>query len=514
MGTSTTADAKKYFSDMNKHLKPFSVCEIDERKFVDMAFNKKKADDRKEWLRQFQPGTFMDHRMAEISIGDFINKELILFSMADNARSIPSVMDGLKPGQRKILFACFKRNLKSEIKVAQLAGYVSEHAAYHHGEQSLCSTIVGMAQNYIGSNNINFLEPLGQFGTRLQGGKDAASPRYIFTNLTPFSRTAFHPADDALLKTLTDDGQSIEPEWYLPVIPMVLVNGADGIGTGWSTSIPNYNPRDIVDNIYNYLNNEELKPLHPWYRGFTGSIEYIGKERYKVTGTITKINATTVEITELPIRTWTQSYKEQLEDWLQGTEKVTAWIKDYKEYHTDSSVHFVVTLTEANMAAAEKEGLEIKFKLVSQIATSNMVCFDREGRIRKYVSVNDILTEFCDVRKEFYQKRKVLMNFELMKKEYLLQQLTAELTKLENRVRFVTEIIDGKLRVQNRKKVDLIQDLKKRGYHAILKSGVVESEAGDEEADTNGNNHGYDYLMSMPIWSLTMEKVSGDDFKK
>jgi DNA topoisomerase-2 len=328
--------------------------------------------------------------------------------MADNARSIPSVMDGLKPGQRKILFACFKRNLKSEIKVAQLAGYVSEHAAYHHGEQSLCSTIVGMAQNYIGSNNINFLEPLGQFGTRLQGGKDAASARYIFTNLTCFSRTVFHPADDALLKILNDDGQSIEPEWYLPVMPMVLVNGADGIGTGWSTSIPNYNPRDIVDNIYNYLNNEELKPLHPWYRGFTGNIEYVGKERYKVTGTIKKINATTVEITELPIRSWTQSYKEQLEDWLQGTEKVSSWIKDYKEYHTDSSVHFVVTLTEANMAAAEKEGLEVKFKLVSQIATSNLVCFDRQGRIRKYVSVNDILKEFCDVRKEFYQKRKVL----------------------------------------------------------------------------------------------------------
>ena len=168
MGTSTTADAKKYFSDLNRHLKPFSECTSDERQLVDMAFNKKKADDRKEWLRQFQSGTFMDHRVAEIPIGDFINKELILFSMADNIRSIPSVMDGFKPGQRKILFACFKRKLKDEIKVAQLAGYVSEHAAYHHGEQSLCSTIVNMAQNYVGSNNLNFLEPLGQFGTRLQ----------------------------------------------------------------------------------------------------------------------------------------------------------------------------------------------------------------------------------------------------------------------------------------------------------------------------------------------------------
>lgn len=168
LGTSTLADAKVYFSDMNKHLKPFSACQTEERMLVDMAFNKKKADERKEWLRQFQPGTFMDYRVSEIPIADFINHELILFSMADNIRSIPSVMDGFKPGQRKILFACFKRNLKDEIKVAQLAGYVSEHAAYHHGEQSLCGTVVNMAQNYVGSNNVTFLDPIGQFGTRLQ----------------------------------------------------------------------------------------------------------------------------------------------------------------------------------------------------------------------------------------------------------------------------------------------------------------------------------------------------------
>lgn len=149
---------------MGKHLKPFEIANEESRALIDMAFSKKKADDRKEWLRKFVPGTFMDHRVEEIPLDDFINKELILFSIADNARSIPSAVDGLKPGQRKILFSCFKRNLKLEIKVAQLAGYVSEHSAYHHGEQSLCSTIVVMAQNFVGSNNLPVLEPLGQFG--------------------------------------------------------------------------------------------------------------------------------------------------------------------------------------------------------------------------------------------------------------------------------------------------------------------------------------------------------------
>jgi DNA topoisomerase-2 len=268
LGTSTTEDAKKYFSDLGKHLKPFETSNDQCRELIDMAFSKKKVEDRKEWLRQFTQGTFMDHSVDEIPLDDFINKELILFSMADNMRSIPCVVDGFKPGQRKILFSCFKRNLKSEIKVAQLAGYVSEHSAYHHGEVSLCMTIVNMAQNFIGSNNLNLLQPLGQFGTRLQGGKDAASPRYIFTNLSSLARTIFHPDDDPILKYLNDDGQSIEPEWYIPILPMILVNGGEGIGTGWSTAIPNYNPKDIVDNIYRLMRGEEMQLIHPWYRSF------------------------------------------------------------------------------------------------------------------------------------------------------------------------------------------------------------------------------------------------------
>jgi DNA topoisomerase-2 len=260
-------------------------------------------------------------------------------------------------------------------------------------------------------------------------------------------------------------------------------------------------PRDIIENIHRFLRGEELEPLEPWYRGYSGKIEYVGKDRYKITGTIRKVDASTIEITELPLRSWTQSYKEQLEEWLQGTDKQPAWIRDYKEYHTDSSVHFVVTLSEANMAAAEKEGLETKFKLVSQISTTNMVCFDREGRIRKYTSVNDILKEFCDVRKEFYQKRKA----------HLLQQMTFDLTRLENKVRFISEIIAGSLVVQNRKRADLMADLRSRGYDPIYKGQTATSNSLEEEESSESSEMrgamGYDYLLSMSIWSLTKEKV-------
>jgi DNA topoisomerase-2 len=209
---------------------------------IDMAFSKTRVEDRKVWLNSIDPNVFLDYAAAKTSGGilysDFVNKELILFSKADNIRSIPHLIDGFKPSQRKVMFSCFKRKLKDEFKVAQLAGYVGEHSAYHHGEASLAGTIIGLAQSFCGSNNINFLSPCGQFGTRRMGGKDNASPRYIYTKLEKVTRTIFHPDDDALLTYLNDDGISIEPEYYVPVIPVILVNGADGIGTGWSCKIP------------------------------------------------------------------------------------------------------------------------------------------------------------------------------------------------------------------------------------------------------------------------------------
>ncbi|KAM9916782.1 hypothetical protein OXX80_013485, partial [Metschnikowia pulcherrima] len=230
LGTSTDAEAKEYFSRLDRHLKEFHALQEQDPGYIDLVFSKKKADDRKEWLQGFQPGTHLDSEMKVIPISNFINEELILFSMADNIRSIPSVLDGFKPGQRKVLFGCFKRNLVNEMKVAQLAGYIGEKTAYHHGEQSLMQTIIGLAQNFIGSNNMNLLKPNGAFGTRAAGGKDFSAARYIFTELNEITRKVFNPLDDALYEYIQDDEQTVEPEWYLPVIPMLLVNGAEGIG--------------------------------------------------------------------------------------------------------------------------------------------------------------------------------------------------------------------------------------------------------------------------------------------
>ncbi|KAJ3180736.1 DNA topoisomerase 2 [Geranomyces variabilis] len=507
LGSSDASDARKYFSDLEKHMKQFSIVKAGDRELIDMAFSKKKADERKEWLRQFAPGTYMDYGQAEIPLDEFVNRELILFSMADNFRSIPSFVDGLKPSQRKIMFYCFKKQLKKPEKVNQLVGGVAKETAYHHGDVSLVSTIIGLAQRFVGSNNVAVLHPCGQFGTRLQGGKDAASGRYISTRLSPLARALYCQSDDPLLAYQNEDGLSIEPEWYMPILPVLLLNGAEGIGTGWSTSIPNYNPRDVVDNLFRLMKDEEPLPMKPWYRGFQGNIEPISKDKFKVTGLIEKIDETTIKITELPIKCWTQSYKEDLDAWVTGTEKEPAWITSYTAHHTDSKVNFVIELTEEQMERAEKEGLEKRFKLVGSLSTSNLVCFDQEGRIKKYESIDDILRDFYDLRKKFYQKRK----------EYMLKTLNHELAILENKIRFVTEIIEGKLVVQNKKKAVLLQELHTRKYLAVVeqkkKTSKKDKDAPEEDADADDDDTagaaggGYDYLLKMPIWNLTMEKI-------
>ncbi|KAI9851616.1 MAG: DNA topoisomerase 2 [Thelocarpon superellum] len=507
LGTSTTEDAQVYFRDLDRHLKEFHTMQEAEEKLIDLAFSKKKADERKEWLRQFKPGTFLDHSMDKISYTDFVNKELILFSMADNMRSIPSMIDGLKPGQRKVLYTCFKRNLRKDVKVVELAGSVSARTAYHHGEASLQQTIVGLAQTFVGSNNINCLEPSGNFGSRLQGGSDCASARYIYTRLSPFARRIFSPLDDPLLTYNTDDNEQIEPEIYCPVVPMVLINGADGIGTGWSSSIPNYNPEDIVTNLRRMLNDEEPEPMMPWFRGWEGEVKQIAPDRYKFSGKIQQTADNEVEISELPIRLWTQDFKDKLEEVIKA-EKVPSFIKDYTDYNTHVKVHFVIQMEEKHMKKALEEGLEEKFKLSRTLATSNLVAFDRHGRLQKYESVNDILKEFFTHRKEFYVKRKA----------HQLAELQRELDRLTNQARFVQMIIDGKLVVSKKKKGDLVLELQRKEFRPFPKvkdaAKAGESEPAAENEDEGAGEdtgevaaNGYDYLLGMAIWSLTKERV-------
>lgn len=489
LGTSTGKEFREYFKA--KKVVEFVAEEgCDDQ--IDMVFNKKRADDRKDWLGTYNRDTHIDTSNPHLSYTDFINKGLIHFSKYDCDRSIPNMMDGLKISLRKILFASFKRNLTSEIKVAQFSGYVSEHSGYHHGEQSLNAAIVGLAQNFVGSNNINLFMPNGQFGTRLQGGKDSASERYIFTQLNPITRYIFPQADDQVLTYLDDDGQQVEPIYYAPIIPMILVNGTTGIGTGFSTSIISYNPRQIIQRLINLLETGQdggIK-IEPYSEGFTGTIEMY-EDKYVITGKYEVIDATQVRITELPLGTWTDDYKEHLEKCIDGSVKGSktsggvTLIKSYVDMSTDKKVDITVTFAKGVMqslisddAQYEKCGLEKLLKLYTTHSRSNMYLFDADEKLVKFDTAEQIMDAFIPNRAEMYSKRKASQ----------IAHLQKELSVLSNKARFIEYNLCDKIDLRRKTDNEVTMILEKHKFD--LKDG------------------NFNYLRKMPMDTVTQEKAN------
>lgn len=476
LGTSTATEAKEYFKNLDKQTIKYSVTSETDGDLI-KAFKKGFEDQRKEWIKESTGKNLsLDFEVNNQSISQFVNNELINFSIADLERSVPNLMDGLKPSQRKVLFGCMKRNLYSEIKVAQLSGYISEHTSYHHGEASLQGTIVNMAQDFVGSNNINLLDPIGQFGTRLQGGKDSGSPRYIFTRLRQITKVIFNEHDSVLLDYLEDDGLSIEPKYYIPVIPMILVNGSEGIGTGYSTSIPCYNPKDIIENLNKLIKDEEMTPMIPWYKGFKGTIvkESDDGTKFISTGVWKRINTTTIEITELPIGKWTQVYKEFLDSLVEENE-----IIDYKNNSDDLKVDFKVVMQKNVIDdLISKNLMDKKLKLTSSINISNMHVFDADCKIRKVATPEEIIYRFYKVRKAHFIKRK----------KYLIDSLNKDYLLLESKVKFIRYVIKGTIEVFNKKKDFIVKQI-------------------IEVGDLVQVNDSWDYLLDLKLWTLTQEKI-------
>ena len=482
LGTSTNKEAKEYFKNM-KYVS-YEYVEDKTNESIEKAFNKKRADDRKEWIGNYDRGAILDSDEKNVEYSEFINKELIHFSVYNLERSIPSICDGLKKSLRKIMYCCFKRKLHKEIKVAQLAGYVSEHGAYHHGEVSLQEAIVGLAQDYVGANNINLLCPNGQFGTRIQGGKDSASPRYIHTQLnTPIVYKLYHEDDMPILHYLDDDGMKIEPEYYIPILPMVLINGTTGIGTGFSTNIPCYNPIDISKNIKlllmdDSMETDELPELNPWYRGYKGKIE--NGVSY---GVFNRKDKTKIEVTELPIGVWTEDFKNHLEDYIDKHPKI---LKDYQSHYTESDVKFILIFHNADVLDsllvtdenAHCTKFESQFKMTNTrpLSTSNMHLYNVDGKIKKYSNPNEILLDFYKVRLNAYEKRK----------RHMIDALSTEMTYMSAKIKFILGVISDDIKVMN------------------VKKPVIENYLKEHEFPQQHDS--YDYLIKMPLYNLTFEK--------
>lgn len=476
LGTSTSADSKKYFSNLARHVVTFKydgdVCD----RALALAFEHKQSDARKEWIMKADPGDVFEPDTDTLSISDFVHRELVHFSIASNLRAIPSVLDGLKPGQRKILWTMLDRKITSEMKVAAIGGKVMDMAAYHHGEASLNKTIIAMAQDYLGSNNWALLEPAGQFGTRASGGEDAASARYISTYLKPSTIHLFPSSDAPVLKYQEDDGKQVEPTCMAPILPMVLVNGADGIGTGFSTNIPPFNLAAIVENLRRILCDPSgpLVPLLPWYRHFRGKITPQSKHKFIVSGAWERTSEG-IRITELPTGKWTKDYKAFLEKLV-----VSGDISGYQEYHTDYEVDFQLQLDDRQFVALEGKGVEKTLGLQSYLHISNMVLFDPRGVLRRYECAEDILRDYVGFRLEIYRERK----------RYLMRIYEEDLEYLVERVRFIVGVLSGQWVIQGRSKAAILDQL---------------SAASFKQKDGS-----YDYLLGLPLWSLTSERVEAD----
>ena len=492
LGTSTAVEFKEYFA--NKKIVDFAYSGPTSDDTIDKIFNKKRSDDRKQWLEQYDKNAYLNTNRPRIDYEEFIDKEMIHFSTYDCARSIPNMVDGLKISLRKILFAAFKKNLTTEIKVAQFSGYVSEQSAYHHGEASLNGAIVKMAQNFVGSNNINLLKPNGQFGSRLSGGEDAASERYIFTMLNPVARAIFPAHDDAILNYKDDDGLLVEPEYYIPIIPFCLVNGISGIGTGFSCEIPPYNPVEIVDYLAAKLKGDVYnREFLPYYRGFKGTVQKIGEQKYLVKGKYEKIGEDKIRIIELPIGTWTMPYISFLEGLLDGGvdkagKKVPPTIKDMVSLSTEVIVNITVTfpkgkLNELLSAGAGTDanginGVEKMLKLTTTVSTTNMHMFNAEFKLHKYGSIEEIMEEFYTVRLDAYVRRK----------QMLVESMEKVLMKLANRARYITDILTDVIDLRKKTNAVVNEMLNKMKYDRLEES--------------------YDYLLKMPMNSVTEENVA------
>jgi len=493
LGTITEAEGEMFFKNIKKHLLQFKQDNSEEcRKLIKMIFTDEKdldktkaSDKRKEWLLSYTFKEVVDKFLGQ-SIEKFFYEEYIEYSMESNIRQIPSVFDGLKPAQRKVLHTAFKLNLKKKLKVSELYGSINTISNYHHSPASMEQCIIGMGQDFTGSNNISYLQKEGNFGSRLKGGKDAAAARYLFTNLSDITRNVFDSNDENVLDYIFEEGKFIEPIYFIPIIPNILVNGSNGMGTGWSSDIPSYNPMELITYIENKLNNKKNIVLHPWYRNYKGSIIFDNeKSCYKSKGiyelksnTVKKVvNKEKVEVVnneliikELPIGMWSDIYGDYLDKLIDDKK-----IKNYFKNCAKNEVDFTIELN-PNTTYDDKEIVSL-FKLETSISVNNMHAFDKNLKIKKYNNVYEILEDFYDMRMGYYQKRK----------DYLISKLEYELKIIINKIKFLAAIVKNEISITKKTKAEIIKIL--------------------EDINIIKINDSYDYILDMNLWSLSKEKL-------
>lgn len=407
-------------------------------------------------------------------ISEFFNSDFKDFSNLDNVRSIPSLIDGLKDSQRKAVYGMLL-NGNGEIKVAQAAGKFSLLTSYAHGESSMADTIVGLAQNYPGSNNINLFEPIGQFGSILSSSSSAH--RYIFTKPSPHLRTYFRQDDEIILDYKYEDGDQVEPKVFYPVLPMWIVNGAVGIGTGHSVKILPRDPKKVVRLVTKFIKQQAISSkeidecLMPYYAGWKGTVEKLDVGSYQLSGCIEKINTTKLRITEVPPNMGIDKVKENLIKLMDDGK-----IKDYDNNSSESGFDITVSLPRNIGTKSEKELLNI-FKLTTRV-TENVTLWSSEGFLKRYDSVYEALQEF----------------------------ICFKLSKVETRRKKQIEIYEEDLRFLKEKML-FVQE-----WNSLDTKSMTTSDIESHMVNKSIREESVKRLMSLRVSSLTMDQI--EDLQK
>jgi len=414
----------------------------------------------------------------EKTITEFLSNEYKEFAMyVIEGRAIPSCIDGFKPSQRKIVYIAngiWKTGSEKTKKIFQLAGVVADQAYYHHGNASLENAIITMAQRF--KNNAPLLEEEGQFGSLRS--PQAGAPRYIGTKLSENFRLLYK--DFELLEYKEEEGEQIEPRFFLPVIPTVLINGSSGIAVGFASNILNRDVKSIIECCQKVLMGKKISEVKPQLVGFTGDFvqDVENNKRWVIRGRFNRANTTTVKLSELPPSMTYEKYEEIL-DKLVEDRVIVSYDDNCKD-----NIDYTIKFTRSALEKLDDEKL-IKLLKLEESSTEIYSTLDEMGKLKIFESTTHIIEYFVNFRLGYYNKRK----------EWLLNKLNRDLKILSNRGRFIKAIIDGKLVVNNVAKAKIVEGIESMGLEKVDDS--------------------YDYLLRMPIYSLTKEMYEKlkEDFK-
>lgn len=449
LGTSSAAEAKEYFSASKKHTVKLLFKDDGCHQILSESFGDSFADKRKEMIQNINFESFVDYEKEDINISNFCNNELVHFYYANITRTIPG-MDGLKPGQRKVLFTLFNDKKPIKYKVAELAAYTTGFAKYHHGEASLQETIAHMTQQYCGANQIRYLKALSQSGTRHDDRKVHAQPRYMNTQIEEITRLIFVDGEDAVLQYNEEDGKQVEPKCYAGTIPMILINGTKGIGTGYSTEFPTYGVNDVIERCTALCDGKTYDiSLSPKTEGFKGSIEKDGNS-YIYRGVVEEYgtwkdgskSGKILRITELPPQMWTNNLKESIEKY--------DWVHEVVTYTKDDDVDLRVHVIDENI---EKRKNEVQKMITKKVSMNNMNMFDYNGILKHYNSPEEVLEDHAKFKLKICEKRL----------KWMIEEKNKEMNLALAKHKYIQLVLSYKIKVMGVKRDNLKEQIKDNG---------------------------------------------------